>query len=168
MNPLPRLLRVEGAILVFCLWRSADLLSAWRNAPYDRWGWLAFALWCLPAVAALVRGHAAWGAARWMACLPWLALALALAGSLGEVNFLAYWGLACALAGWSATGANPPPAPRLAAVWPAGLWLLLAVCWMPVLGWVASSFSPASVAGLRLTLAALAAGAGWGLGQRRT
>ena len=147
--PEPRpAFQVEWAILAFCAWRSADLLNAWRHSPYDRLGWLAFTLWCAPLGLALLARRRAIPARERAAWLPWLAVALGLLGSLGNLNFLAYWGLACAIV--AVPGASFKSLP----------WLALAVCWMPVFGWAAAHFSPASVSVLRLGLAALAAAAG--------
>ncbi len=135
-------LRVEWAVVVFCVWRSADLLTAWRHSPLDRWGWLAFALWLAPLVWTRT------GAGRWTA-LAWIALALALTSALAQLNVLAYAALAvslAALAPWS---------------WRTLPWLALSVAWMPVLGWACQSLPLNAVAVLRLTLAAASVVAGW-------
>ena len=146
--------RVEWAILAFCAWRSADLLQAWQHSPYDKVGWLAFALGCLPLGWVCLRRRQE-DVPEQLPWLPWLAVALGLIGSLGHLNFLTYWGLACAVVALRRNS------------WKSLPWLALALCWMPVLGWAAARFSPTTVSGLRLALATLAVVAGsWGWRRR--
>ena len=140
-------IRVEWLVAAFCAWHAADLLHAWRNSPYDRLGWLALSIWAGPAARAAWRSA---GSARDFK-LTIASLALALIGVLGDLNFLVYWGLAGSigsLAGVAGRG------------W---LWLVLAVCWMPVFGWVGSQLHlpAAPVNLLRLVVALAAAAAGW-------
>ena len=72
-----------------------------------------------------------------------------LAGMLTDLHVLNYVALALACA------AVTPCFPFR------GLWLVLALAWMPVLGWLLGSLSGSGVALIRLGLAALAAAIGF-------
>jgi hypothetical protein len=147
MKPFLQLIRVEWFVAAFCAWHAADLLQAWRHSPYDRFGWVALLIWLLPAARAVWRRA---DTARHFK-LAMTSLALTFIGVIGDLNVLVYCGLAGiigALAGVSGR------------TW---LWLLLAVCWMPVFGWACSKvhLSAHPVPVLRLIVAVLAAGLGF-------
>jgi hypothetical protein len=138
---------VDLAIAAVCGWRAMPgLIEAWRHAPFDRWGWLAFVLWLAPL---------AWRAGRHpgdlgsgFTSLSWAALGLLLTGSLADVNALTYGALAVALG-------RLMPRRRVTFVW-----LALAVAWMPVLGWLGAGLGPSGMTALRLALGATAGGFG--------
>lgn len=145
-------IRVEWLVAAFCAWHAAGLLGgdalvhAWQHSPYDRLGWLALILWALPAARAIWRGGSANGAFP----VAMASLVMALIGVLGDLNFLVYWGFAASIG-------------SLARVARRGwLWLVLAVCWMPVFGWFGSQLHlgamPVNL--LRLLVAAAAAAIG--------
>jgi hypothetical protein len=147
MNPARPFPWVDAAILGFSAWRSfPGLLEAWRHAPYDRLGWIAFLLWIAPLVWRFSQPPRPWFAGH-PAC-SWLALLLLLGGSLADINALKYGALAVALAGFQ---------PRLLLTVP---WLLLGVAWMPALGWLGAPLGTAGMHGLRLLLGCLALGVG--------
>ncbi len=102
---------------------SGDLIFAWRHAPFDRVGGIAFALWSLAGAVAAWRHRA-----RIHPDTTRLAvgLGLGLLGFLAELNVLKHLGLA-----WAATGFLP-------ASWQRWVWLGSALSWMPVFGWVLS------------------------------
>lgn len=130
---------LEWAITAFAAWQSADLVSAWRHAPLERGGWVAFGAWMLP----LLLSPRLRPAPRplWPASV---ALALVLMGALGSLNAACYAGLALAVVGqtgWSARRA---------------LWFASAIAWMPLLGWLTRDLSDS----LRLPLRLLIAGCG--------
>ena len=81
--------------------------------------------------------------------LAWLGLLTCLAGMLTDLHVLNYVALALACA------AVTPCFPFR------GLWLVLALAWMPVLGWLLGSLSGSGVALIRLGLAVLAAAIGF-------
>ncbi len=135
---------VEWAVLALCLWQSADLATAWQHSPFDRLGWLALGIWLVPAlIAAFVQHLPSTSPARtsWRA---WTALALDLSGGLLGMHVLMHGALAFAFAAVA-------PAFRRR-----NLWLLLALCWMPALGWLMRGLSPVGVVALRLGLASAA------------
>lgn len=123
-------------------WQALDLLDAWRHAPLDRLGWLAFAFWMIPAgVAAGVRGSAAPGRST-------IALVLVPCAGLAGVHVVGHLALAIACWSWM-------PRRRLTLAWLAG-----AASWMPALGWVAGAAGDNAVCALRLVLALAALVAG--------
>jgi len=136
--------RFELAVIAFCGWQAADLLTTWRHSPFDRWGWLGFAIWLAPVGVSLVRRLP-----RTDASLPWsgMALALAVFGRLLDFNALLCVALAVALA------AKVPSSPHK---W---FWLAGALAWMPLLGWVAHDLPIAVVASIRLLFATTASAA---------
>ena len=136
---------VELAIAAFCAWRSADLLHAWHQSPYDRLGWLALLLWCLPALPGLTGPRWARPGPEPLAYLPWVAVALAMLGVVTSLNFLTYWALACAVVSLHRTGRHDL------------VWLGLAIGWMPVLGWVGTRFPPLAITVTRLAISVGAA-----------
>jgi len=140
---------LELAILVYAGSRCHTLFDTWFTNPFDRLGWLAFALWILPiGIHAQSTGLPFAGSGR---LRPWLlgaGVGLICLGDVGTLNAIKYVGLALIFVGF---------APR-AGRW---LWALTAVAWMPALGWVASRFGlDPDAAGLGRSALALA-GSGW-------
>lgn len=136
---------LELAVAAFCAWQAAGVLTAWQHSPFDRLGWLSFLIWLAPLGGAWRERPPRRETAL---ILPVLALGLAVAGRLLELNALNYGALAVAL-----TALLPGTARR-------GLWLASALAWMPLLGWMARDLPPGWVAMLRLLLAAAGSAAG--------
>lgn len=139
---------VEAAITSFSLWTARELLGAWRHSPLERWSWLTCLIWCVPAAVTVFRScrTTAWptsGSGAAAACSSSVqahpgflagALACAVIGGATDLNVLRQLGLALALAAWVR------PA-RRDAFW---IWLLTAVAWLPVFGWLtAGKLGPA-------------------------
>lgn len=152
---LRRLPWLELAILGYAGWRCRTLFSTWFTNPYDRLGWLAFAVWILPL--GLDEGGAP-RAAGSGARRPWylgLGLLLIAFGDLGRLNAAQYVGLALIVIGF---------APRHRR----GLWGLAAIAWMPPLGWVASRYGiHPDAAGMVRVVVAMAA-CDWAVGVRES
>ncbi len=137
-RPLPFLSSLwEWATLGFGLIQSRDLLTAWRDSPKDHGGWIILLIWLLPFAQTLIqhRGLRADTSSRRTSIL-YLAIGSILAGSLGDLNALIYFGLALALSAsvWE----------RRYAVW-VGVWLATSVAWMPAFSYLARSL-PTSLA----------------------
>ncbi|MES2706234.1 MAG: hypothetical protein V4726_06465 [Verrucomicrobiota bacterium] len=128
--------RLAGiAAWLYAVWQSRDLSHAWMDSPYDKAGFLAFLIWCLPVLLKIWREspmRMGWFAAG---------VLISLAGSIGELNFVKYAGLAVVTCGFLPPG-------RVSWVQLAG-----AVCWMPLLGWVISSGGVTAVNSLRVITA---------------
>ena len=153
MKALRHILRVEWLVAAFCAWHAADplhdagLSHAWRHSPYDRYGWLAFFIWLIPAVRNVVAGADPGG----RFALTLVSLGLALTGVIGDLNFLVY----CGLAGIIGALANVSGR--------AWLWLALTFCWMPAFGYGVCEIlhlSPHLVPIPRLLVAIFATGEG--------
>lgn len=147
---------ISLGVVAYCGWQSLDLLGAWRTSPFERFGWVALLLWLVPIFAGYASKAAMAGVPNSNPVLLWLGLGLSFVGTIGEANALHYAGLACALAGtlpWS---------------WKQFPWLLSAIAWMPVFGYLVSHQFPKLVLPARLVLAALVAGwTTWGICRRR-
>lgn len=131
------------AVLGFCAWQSRGLFDAWRHAPFDHLGWLAFAVWVLPVALTLCRNGAA------IEINESLLLAAALCSLIGaatDINLVQHIAFAAAL------GIFAYSKRRLA------VWLATAAAWMPVFGWLTSNFGTGRVAFVRI-VAAVAASA---------
>jgi hypothetical protein len=152
MKTTGRFLRVEWAVLAFCVWQAGDLPTAWRHSPFDAWGWLALLIWLAPAVAACARTPLAAHGTGGLFC--WAGLAAALGGIVTEVHFLGHCALALACAGATVRF-------RFFLVW-----LALSAAWMPALGYALHNLPVWAVAALRLALAVTAAVVGF-TGARR-
>lgn len=138
------------AVILYCAWRSEELLNAWAHSPMDRFGWIAFVLWLTPI--AIV----GWKHSQDFETKPGNQIALgaglviSLAGTMSSMNMAYYIGLALALMAlirWRITH------------W---IWLPGALMWMPVFGYtLAKAFSlnhrehSAIVFFLRITLTIL-------------
>ena len=143
---------VDAAIVGLSAWRAfPGLLDAWRHAPYDRLGGIAFLLWIAPLVWRYARSPRPWSTGHpvW----PWVALVLLLGGSLADINAVQYLALAAAL-----TAFQPRHGLTL-------LWLVTGAAWMPALGWLGAPLGTMGMHGLRLLLGGLALGVGWALAR---
>lgn len=140
---------LEVAILVYAGWRCRTLLDTWFTNPFDRLGWLAFALWILPVgLHAQRTGLPVAGSGRLRSWLLGAGVAFICLGDVGSLNAIKYAGVALNFMGF---------APRRGR-W---LWAATAVTWMPALGWAASRFGiEPNAAGLGRAAVALA-GCGW-------
>lgn len=134
-------------ILAYCVWNSLDLFQGWSNAPYERFSWLLFLIWCLPPLYYRVKNKSNGEALNKIYL--WLALILSFLGALGNLNAVKYVGLACALASFM------PWNPLLL------IWFVGSSSWMPATGWLGSHYFSGYVFGLRLSIliAAMAAAA---------
>lgn len=137
---------VSLAVVAYCGWQSLDLVDAWRTSPFEKFGWAALLFWLVPLVVGKACEFKMAGGPDGNSVLLWAGLGFSFVGTIGEVNALHYAGLACALAGllpWS---------------WKLFPWLLSAISWMPVFGYLVSHQFPKLVLPARLVLAALVAG----------
>jgi len=138
-------LPVEWAVLCFCAWQAADLAIAWRHSPFDAVGWVALVIWLIPSLASRLwwcRGNAL---PRRRPLLAWLALGACLAGIVTDMHFLKHCSFALACA------AITPAFPGFC------LWFILALAWMPALGWLLGGVRPLGVVLVRVALALVAA-----------
>ena len=146
---------LEFAILGYAAWRCHGILDTWFANPFDRWGWIAFALWILPiGFYAQRSGLPRAGSGR---LRPWLlggGVGMIFLGDAGSLNALKYLGLALILTGYSAAHGRM-------------LWAVTAVAWMPALGWLASraGLQP-DLAGIGRVLLALA-GFSWAIAAQK-
>jgi exosortase/archaeosortase family protein len=133
---------LELVVIGTCAWRCRDLLSTWFNSPYDRWGWLAFALWLLPLTLWAARGAAMFGAGEHRVWFAAVGLIVACLGSAVQLNVLEHAGFTLV---WLAL---MPKAGR-------ALWAVTAVAWWPAFGWASASIGlgPTVTAALRVVLA---------------
>jgi hypothetical protein len=137
------------ALLAFCAWQCRALLNAWQHAPFDHFGWVALAIWIVPAVARDFGRRAD-------DTLLLIAAGCSFAGAAADLNVLKYAGLAASLA------ALTPPPRRTAP------WMLGALAWMPVFGWLGSSLGPRWIVVARICIATVAASSAWlRVGERR-
>ena len=132
---------LEVAVACFCAWQASDLLTAWRHAPLDRLGWLAFAIWSAPVAVGMLFSPEAKSNS---VAASVIALVLGFTGRLLDVNGLLCIALALALSAFVQGG------PRKL------LWLAGGVAWMPVLGWLARDASSNAIVCLRLATSAAA------------
>lgn len=125
---LARLPWLEIALVGYALLANRALVSGWRTAPYDRFGWIAFLIWLVPLG---LRSPVAAGAKRMHINRPLaagLGLAAVLLGQFVEFNVVRQTGLALiliSLAPWRSP-------------W---IWAVCACSWLPAAGWLASRFA---------------------------
>ncbi len=140
MNSFRRFFRVEWAVIVFCAWAARELVNAWRHSPFDRLGWLAFAIWLVPVVVHESRRNVLKDG---IAC-SCTGLVMATLGLMAQLNAATYLGLAVAVAGllpWNRWTVS---------------WLVFSLAWMPLTGWLCANFGGSVTVALRLAGAALA------------
>lgn len=130
--------RLAGiAAWIYAAWQARGLAHAWTSSPYDKAGSLAFLIWCVPVLVNIRRGSPM--------RMGWLAagVLISLAGTIGDLNFVSYAGLAVVTCGFL---------PPLRSSWAQ---LAGSVSWMN-LGWFVSSAggTPATANALRVLLAA--------------
>ena len=131
-------------ILIYALWNSLELFHSWIGAPYERFSWIFFLLWCAPLV---YYGILQWQEKKTICLnipLLWISLFLSFIGLLGDLNAVKYWGLAFALASFMPWGS-------LLIIWIAG-----SISWMPAIGWLGSHDFPGVVFPIRFGIALLA------------
>lgn len=140
------------AVLAYAAWNASDLIGAWRHSPFDHAGWIAFLVWLLPALPAMVRFRPV------DAVRPAVALVLSFCGSMAQLNVMEHAALAVAVG---------MPARKGLATW---VWLAGAVSWMPALGYACGEMGlGVGAAGvLRVVLAAIAAIVAWRDHERGT
>lgn len=137
------------------------LFKAWRHSPFDRFGWLAFLLWLVPLIIPFCCGNTPRqipepreSVLPPTCALSWIALIIAVLAVIVDVNAMRYVALALALGAWM---------PRH---WLTIVWLVLAIAWMPALGWLGASLKATGLNGLRVLLGAFAAGI-WALKMKK-
>lgn len=136
------------ATLVWTLAWCGDVLQAWRDSPYDRFGWAAaagWAAWVVIAGRGAARAPGGWLAAAW---------ALSFVGVAGELNIVQHTAVAFAGAAWAGGGRRG-----------VGV-LLLAAGWMPALGWALRGAGAEVVVGLRVAAGLAGAALAWREGRR--
>lgn len=142
---------LELTLLVYACWCARGLVSTWIWTPFDRFAWLAFALWLLPAVWP-PRETSSRAMPDWFRhCLLAAGLAALLLGNVADVNFLYHVALAAIVTSFSRRAGYV-------------IWAVGALSWLPASGWVASRFGvdPAVFAAVRVAAGLVTAV--WGLG----
>lgn len=143
MSPHPGTRLLGWLALLWCVAWSRDLIGAWLHAPYDRLGPVAAVAWMIALRQATMTTCDVSGG--------WLLGAglLSFVGIAGELNVALH--LALAMAAAAVVGGRQK-----------GLaLLLLAIGWMPALGWVMRWAGPAVTNLVRLFDAGLAIGLAW-------
>lgn len=143
---------LEFGLAGYAAWCARGLVVNWLWAPYDRFGWLAFALWIVPVGTA---GEPRTAPARFSNhLLVGAGIGFILVGALADVNALYHAAIATLLASVM-TGEHR---------W---WWLAGALSWMPTLGWLASraGIAPEIFAFCRVAVALLACAIGLGIAR---
>ncbi len=138
---------IEFAVLAYCLWQAADLPISWVAAPYARYAWIAFIIWCLPAFYYMTRCILNDSTKESNLYLLGAAILASLLGSLGSLHILRHIGLALAIGGTL-------PFHALGLVW-----LAMAISWLPGFGWMVKSLPLQIVPALQIILASIGTGA---------
>ena len=134
-------------ICLYCAWQSLGLIQAWMKSPYDRLGWLAFTIWCLPVLIFWFRQRqnpnpSPQGNPLFMG----LGLISVFIGSAGSLHALEYIGLSFAIAG------------LIPFSWVDILWVGSALSWMPAFGWLSGRFFPECAHIVRILVAIIPTG----------
>ena len=124
-------------VVVISVARAWDLVTVWRHSPLDRFGWLAFLLWALPAFFAAARR------APRRNFLSALALALVVAATVTDRHAFGHCALAVSIGAMAGLS--------LGSV----VWLISSVGWMPALTWVGLNLSGPAMAGMRFAIVAI-------------
>ncbi|HRY50467.1 MAG TPA: hypothetical protein P5186_20645 [Candidatus Paceibacterota bacterium] len=124
-----RMTAIASGVLLYTGIQASDILNYWRTNPYDRWGWLAFIIWCLPIGLSFLHRRFGAGASRPTAPLLGLGLAVSLLGTMGDLSLFKFFGFALSLAAivpWR---------------WSNLVWIATCVAWIHVLGYFLQWFS---------------------------
>ncbi len=122
---------VAIAICVYCMWQALDLLQAWAYSPYDRLGWAAFIIWCVPVLFFWSRQtRIPLPAPPGRPFFLGMGIFFSFYGTAGSLHVLNHIGLAFSIAGLM---------PSLK--WEI-LWIASSLSWMPTLGWICGRFFP--------------------------
>lgn len=127
------------AILLYCLISSFPLFEAWWNSPFEKLSWIAFLVWIAP----LTIQRASEPSFILLA----FAVGATLLGTIGSLNTLKYIGLGFSLASFAPRG------------WAFPIWLIAAITWMPLYGWLSAHFFPSVSVPLKLGVVFLASAA---------
>lgn len=114
------------AVIIYCAWRSEELLNAWAHSPMDRFGWMAFILWLTPILFVAWKRSEDFESHSGNQIALGAGLVISLGGTMSSMNMAYYIGLALALMAlirWRITH------------W---IWLSGALMWMPVFGYTLS------------------------------
>ncbi len=132
---------LEFAVLGYCIFQASDLVTSWVTTPAARWAWIAFIIWCLPAVLYVTTTIRYGRVKESSPILLGLAITISLISGLGSLNILGHIGLALAIAGLM---------PFHLAMIP---WLATALSWLPSFGWMIKSLPFAVMPAIQITLA---------------
>lgn len=136
------------AILLYCIWNAYNLVIGWLISPFDAGGWIAFIIWISPILYVWgINSKYAFPQPHTASFL-FLALLLSTGGMLASLNIIEHIALAFAL------GAFMPWN------WNIFFWLIGAISWMPLLGYVSSDLSISMVVILRICISLISAA--WG------
>ncbi len=133
---------IELAVLAYCAWQASDLPTSWWSAPAVRWAWIAFIIWCIPAVVSISSHYISDQNRKLSPYYLGGAIALSLLGTLGSLHALQHLGFAVAIAAFV-----PPSLPAV-------VWLGCCIGWMPGFGWFAKLLPFTVILLLQLGLAA--------------
>lgn len=136
--------RLHYFALIYGAWQSRSLLSAWSDAPLERWSWLALIIWLSP----VLFGRKTQSPSTQLGARQSIMVAYGLAsltlGAIGEIHLLDYVGFALLVGAIS-----PSPSEQKAFFI---IWLISAVCWMPVFSWSLSSLPVQMLIAVRFML----------------
>lgn len=118
---------IEVAVLGYCIWQASDLITSWVTAPAVRYAWIAFIIWCAPAVYYVTHTILKREKKESEPILLGAAIVVSLIGGIGSLHMLGHIGLALAIAGLM------PFRPLVV------IWLFTAISWLPSFGWMLKS-----------------------------
>jgi len=137
---------LEGAILLYCLWGSRNLLTSWYNTPHLKYADWAFFVWILPVLLYWTYPLNLSAEKKTTFFFFPIGLIIALLGNLGNLRALGHLGLALTV-----TGLLPWNPFNL-------IWAAASASWMPATGYFLRFLSVNTVIVLRLLTAALGMG----------
>jgi len=125
-------------VVVLAAWDSRAIVPAWIHSPYDKFGWVALAIWIAPCIWLWFKGLAV---GKWRTLWIGASLAVLALGAISSLNTFGYLALALAVAAlpgisWAACG-----------------WFLCALSWMPALSWAANAVPVPALLGIRVFIA---------------